>query len=111
MTPPYKPHIAQNISEFMDVLGLLMLSSPTFVDESGYSPGRNLNTVFKGVNESLQSIRSKLGEERYIKLQDLTDRMYAYFKSDPEDKTGEAQKGRLIIHEMEVLLRQKPRKG
>jgi len=108
MPPPYKPHIAQTISELMDFLGMMMLNSPTFIDKSGYFPGKNIDTVFKGLNESLQSLRSKLGDDRYIKLQDLSDRMRAYFKADPEDETGEAQKGRLLIHEMEDLLLRKP---
>ena len=111
MAPPYKPHIAQTISELMDVLGMMMLSSPTFVDKTGYFPDKDIQKVFAAFNEGLQGLRGRLGDERYLKLRGLSDRMYAHFKSDPEDKTGEAQKGRLLIHEMEDLLMQKPRKG
>ncbi len=111
MAPPYKPHIAQTISELMDILGLLMLSSPTFIDESGYFPGMNLDTVFEGVNESLRALRGKLGDDRYIKLRTLSDRMKAHFEADPENKTDDTLKGRALIHEMEDLLMQKPRKG
>jgi len=92
----------------MDMLGFMMLSSPTFVDKTNYFPYQTIDTVFGSFNEGLQKLRRKLGEERYLKLKDLTDRMYAYFKSDPEDETGEAQKGRLLIHEMEDLLLRKP---
>ena len=92
----------------MDMLGLMMLSSPTFVDKTNYFPYQTIDTVFGSFNEGLQKLRRKLGEERYLKLKDLTDRMYAYFKADPKDETGEAQKGRLLIHEMEDLLLRKP---
>ena len=95
----------------MDMLGLMMLSSPTFVDDSGCFPDRNIETVFDSFNQGFQVVRGKLGDERYFKLQDLSDRMKAHFKADPENKTDDTVKGRALIHEMEDLLMQKRRKA
>ena len=95
----------------MDMLGLMMLSSPTFVDDSGYFPDRYIETVFDSFNQGFQVVRGKLGDERYFKLQDLSDRMKAHFKADPQNKTDDTVKGRTLIHEMEDLLMQKRRKA
>ena len=40
----------------------------------------------------------------------MSDRMRALFEADPEDKTGDALNGCMIIHEMEEILRQARRK-
>lgn len=104
MPKPYLPYIPQGKSEIMDKLAFMMLSSPTFIDETGYFPGRNVDTTFFALNEGLQLIRKRLGEEKYAALIDLSARMRAHFEADPEDETGEAIKGREIIHEMEDLL-------
>jgi hypothetical protein len=90
----------------MDYLGMMMLDSPTFIDRTGYFPSRNLDMAFSELNEGLGVIRKKLGEERYLKLMDMSDRMRAHFEADPEDKTDDTIKGREIIHEMETLLKQ-----
>jgi hypothetical protein len=99
MVRPYKPHIPKGVSEIMDQLGFMMLKSPTFIDKTGYFPDRNLETVFYALNEGLRLMRGKLGEERYVKLMEMSDRMRAHFEADPEDKTDETLKGRAIIHE------------
>ena len=111
MFPPHKPYIPKGISEVRDYVGAMMLGSPTFVDRTGYFPGRNLQTTFYELNEGLRLIRGKLGEERYLQLKEMSDRMRAHFEADPEDKTDDSLKGRDIIREMEVLLNQTRRKS
>lgn len=101
----YRPHIPQTIGELMDKLGSMMLGAPTFKDKTGYFPGRNVETTFFALNEGLLAVRTKLGDERYATLKVLSDKMRALFEADPEDKTGETQVGREIIHEMEGILR------
>jgi hypothetical protein len=95
----------------MDYLGAMMLDSPTFIDRTGYFPGSNLQTTFYELNESLRLIRERLGEERYLKLMEMSDRMRAHFEADPEDRTDDTLKGRAIIREMEDLLKQSGRKS
>jgi len=106
-----KPYIPGTISELIDMLGMMMISSPTFVDKTGYFPERNIDTVFFQFNESLKLLRGKLGEALYLKLREMSDRMRAHFEADPEDKTDDGLKGRDIIIEMEDLLKQSTRKG
>ena len=107
---PYRPYIPQTIGELMDKLASMMLGAPTFKDRTGYFPGRNIDTQFFALNEGLLAVRKKLGEERYTKLRALSDKMRALFEADPEDKTGETQAGREIIHEMEDVLRNTPKR-
>lgn len=107
MPRPYKPYICQTIGELNDKLGWMMLHAPTFEDPKSYFPDRNLKNTFEGFNESLATLRSKLGEERYAKMREMSDQMRALFEADPETKTGETIAGCRIIHEMELLLRRK----
>ncbi len=94
----------------MDQLGFMMLKSPAFVDKTGYFPHQNIDTVFHQLNEGLRLIQGKLGEERYLKLVEMSGRMRAYFEADPENKTDDTLKGRAIILGIEDLLKQKTRK-
>jgi hypothetical protein len=107
MFPPYKPYVPKGVSEIMGYLGMMMLDSPTFVDKTGYFPSRNLEIAFNELNEGLLLIRPKLGEQRYLKLKEMSDRMRVHFEADPQKKTGDTLRGREIIHEMEDLLMQK----
>ena len=99
----YKPYVPQNVGDMMDLLGMVMLSSPTFKDD--YFTERNVETVFSTLNGGLQNTRKKLGEERFQALRTLSDRMRAHFEADPEDKTGDALAGRRLIREMEDILK------
>ena len=92
------------MGEVIEMLGMMMLSSPTFMDKSGYFPEQNLDTVFQALNEGLRLIKGKLGEERYRTLTDMSDRMRALFEADPDDKTGETRAGQMLILEMEDIL-------
>jgi hypothetical protein len=111
MSPPYKPHIPESVSEIMEVLAFMTLYSPKFVDKTGYFPEQNIDTVFLQLNEGVRVNRGKLGEELYRKLVEMSDRMRVHFEADSKNKTDETLKGRAIIHEMEVMLKQNARKS
>ncbi|MGO4872690.1 MAG: hypothetical protein ACLPGW_19155 [Roseiarcus sp.] len=81
------------------------------MDKTGYFPYRNLDYVFRQLNEGLSFNRPTLGEERYHELMRMSDQMRALFEADPEDKTGDTLKGCKIIHEMEDILKQVRRKS
>jgi len=51
-----------------------------------------------------------MGDEPYLKLLDMSDRMRAHFEADPENKTDDALKGRAIVDEMTQLLGWRPRR-
>jgi hypothetical protein len=74
-------------------------------DYSLPSPKRDIATEFLALNDGLLAVRKKLGEERYATLRALSDKMRALFEADPEDRTGDTQAGREVIHEMEDILR------
>jgi hypothetical protein len=111
MFPPYKPHIPKDISEIRDQLAFMTIYSPLFVDTTGYFPSQNIDTVFFQLNEGLRLIRRKVGEERYLKLMEMSERMRAHFEADPENRTDDTLKGREIIYAMEDLLMQKAGKS
>ena len=106
MPRPYTPYIPQTIGEIWDQLGGMMLDSPTFVDKTGYLPGRNIETEFFRLKEGFRVVRRKLGEERYEKLIEMADRMRAHFEADPEDKTDDSLAGRQLICDMEDVLKE-----
>jgi len=106
----YRPYIPQDGSELLDQLAYMMLKSPTFKDRTGYFPRQNIDTAFFALNEGLLTLRKTLGEERYATLKALSDKMRALFEADPEDKTGDARAGRMIIREMEDILKSAARR-
>ena len=101
----YKPYIPKAVGELIDLLGSVVLLSPTFEDKTGYFPGKNIDTEFLAINEGLKNIRSKIGEDNYKTLLDMTAQMRAYFDADPEDTTGDTTKGMNIAIEMMEILK------
>lgn len=104
MPRPYSPYIPEGKSEIMDKLASMMLSKPTFEDDSGYFPGKNINTEFYALNEALRLIKNRLGEEQYQTLKAMSDRMRALFEADPDENSDEVRAGRAIILEMRDLI-------
>jgi hypothetical protein len=109
MPPPYRPYIPQTLGDLLDLLGLMMLRSPTFADTTGYFPERNIDTVFYALNEGLDATRKKLGEDRYQKLTEMSKQMRVLFAADPEDTTGDARKGQELIFDMTQLIKSRPK--
>jgi hypothetical protein len=106
-----KVRIPQNISELSDLLISMLLSAPSFTDNTGWLPFVNLQYVFSQLNKGLDYNRQTIGEEHYQELMQMSDRMRALFEADPDDKTGETLEGCKIIHEMEDILKQVRRKS
>lgn len=106
-----KMHVPQNVPDLLDLLASMLLSAPKFKDKTGYLPFLNLDFVFRELHAGLSHNRQTLGEQRYDQLIQMSDRMRALFEADPDDKTGETLQGCKVIHEMEDILRQVPRKS
>jgi hypothetical protein len=100
----YKPHIPQDVGELLDLLADMLFAAPTFKDKTGYFPQKNIATAFLALNEGLLSVRRNLGEECYAALRATSDKMRALFEADPDDKTGDAHAGCMLIHKMEHIL-------
>ncbi len=101
---PYKPYVPQDIGELLDHVRSMMLGAPTFKDRTGYFPEESIDTTFFSLNEALQLLRKKLGEEQYATLRAKSDEMRALFESDPDDANGGTKAGRKIIREIERIL-------
>jgi hypothetical protein len=101
---PYKPYIPQTVDEITDMLASFIAGAPTFEDKSGYFPGKTIETEFHRLTEGLRIVGKELGEERYLYLTEMAERMRRRFEADPEDKTGDAEKGFQLILEMEEIL-------
>jgi len=97
--------VPKNISELTDYLGFMMLNAPKFIDDTGHFPQQNIETVFSALNAAIRGLRTKLGQERFDRLLGMSDQMRSHFKSDPDEETGSASKGRQIILEMKELIR------
>lgn len=100
------PYIPQTIGEIWDLLGGMMLNSPTFVDTTGYFPERSIHTEFYALKEGFRAVYKKLGQQRYERLVEMADRAKAHFLADPEDKTEDTLAGRQLFIEMEDVLRE-----
>jgi hypothetical protein len=101
---PSKPYIPRDAGELLAYLAHMMLAAPTFKDKTGYLPRLNIDTTFLSLNEGLLVVRKKLGEERYTALRAMSDKMKSLFESDPEDKNGDTDAGRMLIDEMRDIL-------
>jgi hypothetical protein len=108
---PAKMHVPEDIQELLVLLSWMILKAPKFIDATGHFPFQNREYVFQKLNEGLSHNRLALGEGRYHELMRMSDQMRACFEADPEDKTGETAKGCKIIHGMEELLKQSPRRS
>jgi hypothetical protein len=111
---PAKMRVPQNVGELRDLLSLMLLSAPKFLDDTGYLPFYNLDYIFQRLVAGLGHNRATLGEAHYHQMMEMSDRMRALFEADPEDKTGETLQGIKIIHEMADILtevRRKSRRG
>lgn len=100
-----KPYIPASLSEINDLLGSMILWAPTFVDDLGHFPERNIDTEFHKLTEGFAIVRKKLGEERYAALIDLAARAKALFAADQDDTNGKTDEGRALLFEMEDVLR------
>ena len=104
MARAYTPRIPKSLGELLDRMTVLLLQSPTFKDTTGYFPSQSIESEFHSFNEGLRRLRPQLGEPLFQRLVDMSDRMAALFKADPESKTGETREGKDMVYEMEALL-------
>lgn len=106
----HEPFIPNGIGEINDMLSAMILGAPTFEDKSGYFPDRNAETEFFALNEGLRRIQRKIGDERYLKVIELSNKAKAHFQADPEDKTEDGIKGRDCLMDIQETLRDSNRR-
>ena len=64
----------------------------------------NDGVAFEVFREGLRRLKPRLGDDAHSKLLDLVDRVEQKFRLDPDEKTGEAHQGFLLLTEMEEYL-------
>lgn len=104
--PNPEPYIPESLSEIYDLLALMVLKAPTFVDKTGYFPEQDIHTVFIMLTGGIDKVRKKLGEERYAKLNDLAAQAKVLFADDPDDSNGKTDQGRDLLFEIEDLIQE-----
>lgn len=102
--PNREPYIPASLSEIYDLMALMVLGAPTFVDKAGHFPEQDIHTVFAMLAGGLDQVRRKLGEERYAQLNELAARAKALFVDDPEDSNGKTDQGRNLLFEIEDII-------
>lgn len=98
-------HVPKTVGEIVEQLGSMMLSAPQFKSRLPWAFEEDIDTNFYQLNEGLKAVRRQLGEETYVRLVEMSDRMRAHFEADPEDSTEDGIKGRELIDEMTDILR------
>ncbi len=109
---PNKPaYFPKDLGSIYDLLGWMMLYAPEFKSGMSWAYEENIDITFFQLNEGLETIRHQLGEQTYAQLVSMSQQMRAHFEADPEDKTEDGIKGRVLIDEMsDILLASRRRK-
>ena len=105
MPKTFHPYIPRTVGELSDQLGSMMLSCPKFEDDSGFFPGQGIGTEFEALGGGLKNLRPVIGDDRFFRLTEMSQRMRTHFEADPEDKTDDTLAGRDIIEQMEEILK------
>ncbi|WHU03155.1 hypothetical protein [Sphingomonas sp. NIBR02145] len=92
------------MSEIYDLLGSMVLDAPTFIDQSGSFPDRNVESRFHQLAGGFELVKAKLGETRYASLVELAAQAKALFADDPEDTNGKTDQGRALLFEIEDII-------
>lgn len=100
------PYIPKTLGEIYDKLGGIVLHVPRkFKKKTGYFPETYLEADFYELNNGLELVREKLGEDNYAKAIDMSARAKALFEADPDMKTGQAEDGIVLLDEISDLIR------
>ena len=102
MAIPNRVFIPATIEELHDYLYKLRRMRAKMVDDN--FPKLNNGVAFEIFREGLQKLEPRLGDEAYNKLLQLVNQVERQFRLDPDETTGEARKGFLLITEMEEYL-------
>lgn len=100
------PYIPRTLGEIYDQLGSMVLHVPRkFKNKTGYFPETFLEADFYELNNGLELVREKLGEDDYAKAIDMSARAKALFEADPDMTTGQAEDGIVLLDEISDLIR------
>ncbi|MDQ0250369.1 hypothetical protein J2W22_002433 [Sphingomonas kyeonggiensis] len=95
-------YVPGTLGEIYDLLGSMVLSAPTFTDPS--FPNRDLNNRFLQLTLGFDAVRTKIGEDHYNVLTNLSLRAKVLFEHDQNDSNGKTDEGRTILFQIEELI-------
>ena len=78
--------------------------APLFLDDGPYRFNRSIDSEYLTIQKSLDNMRKKIGEERYLKLIEMAATTRALFESDPDRSEGKTLKGCHMLQEMIAVL-------
>lgn len=101
---PWPRYVPETLSEIYDFLAGTLGGAPRFVDETGYDPYKSIDTEFETLTAAFDKVRSKLGEEAYTSLIELSAQAKALFIADPNEENGKTDDGIKLIHQIEAII-------
>ena len=102
MTLPDRVEVPSTIEDLHDELYTLRTMRAAMKHD--VFPSLNDGVAFQIFREGLTRLKSRLGDQAHDKLLGLLDRAEKKFRSDPDEVSGEAHQGFLLITEMEEFL-------
>lgn len=102
MTLPDRVDIPSTIGELHDYLYMLRIMRAAMTHD--VFPKLNDGVAFEVFREGLRRLKERLGNEAYNKLLNLLDSVEQKFRQDPDESSGEAHEGFLLITEIEEYL-------
>lgn len=93
-------YIPETLSELNDFVVPMQGNAPSFKDDTGYFPWRNIDTEFHVLVEGFGKVRDKIGEDRYAAAIDIAARAKELFLQDPDEANGKTRQGISLIHEL-----------
>jgi hypothetical protein len=100
----FTAHICETLSELSDELAVMIGDAPKFEDRTGNFSGMSAENVFSGFEKSLDILRSKLGDERYVQMLALSREARSHFEADPHDNNGRTDQGLDCLLAIDELL-------
>src|ERR1700722_132202 len=109
MFPPYKPSVSKGTSEIMDLLGMVMLASPSSsTRRSSFRVGTRRRSPILLMRASVDL--DEIGRGAISQAHRNVGPHARALRARPCEQDRRHAQGRDIIHEMEVLLKQGARK-
>ncbi len=93
-------YIPETLSELNDFVVPMQGNAPSFKDDTGYFPWRNIDTEFYILVEGFGKVRDRIGEDRYAAALDIASRAKELFLQDPDETNGKTRQGIFLIHEL-----------
>jgi hypothetical protein len=104
MSRQYRIFVAECLSDLADQAVCLSIDAPTYSRVKHILPHATLDSQFFTFTEGLRRFRPQLGETLFRKLFEMCDEARACFEADPDRTTGETDRGKQLILDVEAMI-------